>query len=189
MYNNYGRFCPIYTPSQFFVVTLSGCRHGFEPIPTRKAEFHAQAAMAEKGGGAKTISTDIIYDPQLANGGGVGATSGNGRKLERERVGKNGGNGSSAQARDSERLPLAPQPLKSSTRARQVEGGEMCSVQQASGGESRAERRRITFMRECLLPFNILQEKRVHTVLFVYALFAVRNSCFAACNILYLVLL
>lgn len=141
--------------------------------------------MAEKGRGAKTISTDIIYDPQLANGGGGVATSGIGRKFERERVGKNGGNGSSAQARDGERLPLAQQRLKSSTRARQLEGGEMRSVQEAGGGESRAERTRITFMRECLLPFNILQEKRVHTVLFVYALFAVRNSCFAVCSTLY----
>lgn len=166
--------CLIHTASKFFVVTFRGCRQGFEPLPTRKANMHIQEAMGKKGRDATTISTGIRYDPQLANGGGGGATSGSESIIERETVGKNGGNGSNAQARPDQRRLLAPRPLKSFRRAQELERREMRRVQEAGGGQSREEKRRIPFSRECLLPFKLLEGQRVLTVLFVRALFAMR---------------
>ncbi|CAM9131751.1 unnamed protein product, partial [Laminaria digitata] len=156
-----------------FVATLSGCRHGFEPVPTAKADLHIQEVTADKRGGIKTTRIDISYDPQLANGGGGGATSGSGGKIESETVGKKRSNGSSAKARADERLPLAPQPLKSSSRARELEGGEMRSVQEAgSGGETWGEKKTGAFLRECLVPFRLLAEQRVRSILLAYSLFS-----------------
>ncbi|CAM9442411.1 unnamed protein product, partial [Laminaria digitata] len=48
----------------------------------------------------------------------------------------------------------------------------------AGSGESREGRRRIAFLRECLLPMKLLEEKRVRTVMFVYALFSLLNIGF-----------
>ena len=55
-----------------FTVALSGCRRGFEPIPALKEELYSQETVADERTGVKSACLDIVYDPQVANGGGGG---------------------------------------------------------------------------------------------------------------------
>ena len=172
---------------------LSGCRRGFESIPTAKAKLHNQAAVADESEGVQTSCLDIGYNPQLANGGvgGRNVASGAGDKREREIVGSgSGGNGNrSVRAGAEERLPLVRQSFGSSSGERALEGQGVRSVYNGAhdqivvggvggggGGVSRGEGRRAAFLREVLLPLNLLKEQRVRTIMFAYVLFAVRRG-------------
>ena len=168
-----------------FVVTLSGCRHGFQPIATTKVKLHIQEATAGREGGVITTCIDISYDPQLANGGDGGATSESWRNVERQAVVKNGGDRSTTQSRVDERLPLSLRPLKPSTQVIELEGGEIHSVKEAGSGEDRGDERKIALFQECLLPFKLLEKQRVRRVLFVDALFSVRRVFLTVCCIWY----
>lgn len=190
-------FPRIHTGSKFFVVALSGCRRVFEPIPTTEAEIHSQEATADKEGGVEMTPLDNANDLQFASGGRGRATAGSGGETEPVTVGDSEGfKSSNVQARANDRLPLIQQRLRSPSRARELEGAELRSVNDgarryarstrdstgegegvdAGSGESREGGRRIAFLRECLLPMKLLEEKRVRTVMFVYALFSVRRE-------------
>lgn len=200
--------CLMYTASAIF--NLSGCRRGFEPLPTSEAELHSQEAAADEGGRVEMPNLDNAYDPELANvdrvrlhsgGGRGGATPGSTDKGGYEIVNNGGCNGSFAQARAEEQLPLARRRSRSSSGAQDLEAGELHSsvhgraygssrlegagVRQgggfdAVGGESRGggRRRKNPCLRECLLPVKLLEDKRVRTILFVYVLFSVRTEVF-----------
>ena len=197
-------------PQYFCVATLSGCRHGFEPLPTSEAELHSQEATADEGGGVEVPNLDNAYVPEVAKvdrvrshsgGGRGGATPGSVDKGGCETVSNGRCNGSSAQARAEERLPLARRRSRSSSGAQDLEAGELHSsvhgraygssrsggggIRQSGDfdtvvGESRGggRGRKNACLRECLLPVKLLEEKRVRTILFVYVLFSVRRVVF-----------
>lgn len=162
----------------------------FKSILPLEAEFHSQEAAADERGGVGTTNLHKCYDPQLAIGGGVRATAGSGGKHGCLIVGDKG----SVQARLDDRLPLVEQHPSSPTEARELEGGALLNVHGGArgnaqsggdrieegeavdpgGGEGQRQRRRIAFLRECLPPMKLLEQKRVRTVVFVYVLFSVR---------------
>lgn len=156
--------------SQRFVIAISGCRRGCESSPTAAVELPIQEAAVEKGEVVRTTFREIDY-PDLPHGDGGGATYWDGGNHELETKRGNGSDGRSARARAVEKLRLAPEPLTSSSGVKtRVEEGGM-----------------IAYIRACLLPFEILQDKRVRTVLFGYILFSVRRALFAVDYNLYTV--
>lgn len=198
------------------MATLSGCRHGFESLPASKAEFHNHYAAVGEGGGVKIADLDNAHDLELAknnlvrshsassggDGCGEGAVSGFAGKGGCKAIGNGGCNGSSAQTRAEEQLPLAGRSSLSYSGTPDLEGRELRSnvhdgtrgsarsggvdIRQdgnfdAGSGESRQEGkgRKKAFLRECLLPMKLLEEKGVRTILFVYALFSVRSHLFS----------
>lgn len=151
---------------------MSGCRRGFEPIPTPKADLAIQEVAADKGGSSSATCVNNGYDPQLASGGN-----------------NDGCNGNNVQVVPDERLPLVWQR----SGARKLEGGEFRSAHDgpggnaesigegegadAGGGEIRGRGSRRAFLTECLLPMKLLKKKRVRTAMLVYVLVSVRWAC------------
>lgn len=157
---------------------LTSLENGYDPELAKANRVHSHSA---NGGG----------------GGGRGTTPGRGGKNGCLAVGiGGGGNGSSVHTRVNERLPLVEQRLGSPNGARELQGREVYSSMNGSalasarwgggdigqgggsdagsgenGGEKRSSRN--ACLREFLLPFTMLEEKRVRTVLFVYVLFSV----------------
>lgn len=129
-----------------------------------------------------------------SGGEGTGGTPGVADIIGYETVGNGGHNGSSAYTRAEERTPLAGPRLQWSSRAPDLEGRKShSSVYGGAYGSSRSEggeigsgesleegkTRKSAYMREFLMPFRLLEEKRVRTILFVFFVFSVRISfCF-----------
>lgn len=137
-------------------------------------------------------------------GGGRGGEESGGApgvagKSRYETVGNDGRNGSGADTLAEERIPLSGRRSESSNGVQDLEGGKSLSsvyggvygssrsgggdIRQGGGfdagsGESLGEgnMRRNAYMREFLMPFRLLEEKRVRTILSVYGVFSVRKS-------------
>lgn len=204
--------------NRFFVVTLFECRPAFESLPTSEEKLNSQKAAVDEGGGIKTIETENEYDRELAKAdrarsqsvGGGGrvwgrVTPGCADKTECEAVSNGGRNGSSAQERAEERIPLAGRRSISYSVAQDLEGDDLHdSVYGGDSGSSRSagvgmrqgggfeasgggkwdwgKMKKNAYVRECLLPFALLKEKRVRTMLSVLVVFSVRNVFSVRCT-------
>ena len=170
---------------------MSGYRSGFEPIRTPKAEFGSQ----EEATGAMGTCPEIGYDPQLASGEEAKVAARGGGINRYLTVSTScGSNIVNVRVSADERVPLVKQLprfhsgtpeleegecryVRDSTRGNGLSGrkvGESVGVD-ARGGEDQVEGRRTAFVRECLLPFRLLDRTRVRTVLFVFGVLSVRQ--------------